>query len=144
MILLGQPGSKEPKGKTMMNITATTTKAQIIAPVLEARTALAKYAAKVAKDSDQNPETFFVAGEALLLLAQKVRSKEVLMRNQLSYLSIIGRSVSSRMTFLMEIATQGADDTWSGRKNEANRSAHDLVLSWVEDQMREVLYEAGI
>jgi len=125
----------------MRNITAQTTEADIIAPVIAARQAMAEKAAEVAKASNENPTEFFLEGEALRGLAQNVVSAEALMSAQLRYLSVCKNKPENRLKVLFSIVGRGADDSWSGRGNDSKRSAFDAVRDWATDQAFDLQHE---
>lgn len=112
-----------------MIITDTTTEEQILGPIVTAKQRLAESAAN---SVDRN----FQVGQHLLGLAQNVYSTEEVAHHQMQYRNMVTSGVSPeyRARFLMEVLGRGADDGWSGRRNDANRSAHDAVRSWVSEQ----------
>lgn len=124
-----------------MNITATTTEASIIAPVIAARKTLAEDAAEFAAECDANPEEFYLRGDRLVNGAQNVASAEALMRVQLQYLVVCKNSPQNRLPFLFSVLARGADDSWSGRRNDSNRSSFDAVRGWASSQADDLRYE---
>lgn len=124
------------------NITADTTIEQITGPVRRARLEMKIKAIEFADESGENAEEFFLRGEALVSLAQNVASAEALMTVQLQYLSVCVKSPEHRLQTLFDIISRGADDSWSGRKNDSKRSEFDAVRSWASDQADRLRYEA--
>lgn len=124
-----------------LNITAETTEAKITSAAIAARQALAAKATEAADESSSNPEEFYLQGEALLGLAQNVASAESLMRVQLQYLRVCKNRPEERMNFLFDAISRGADDSWSGRRNDSARSNFDAIRSWAVSQADRFRYE---
>lgn len=126
------------------NITAETAEASIIAPVLKARQKLAKKAAEFAEESSATLDAeFYLRGDELVGLAQNVATTEALMTAQLRYLSVCKNKPENRMKVLFDIVGRGADDSWSGRRNDSKRASFDAVRSWATDQAFDLRFEDG-
>lgn len=125
-----------------MNITADTTVEQITSAVVAARRILADEAADIAAESDSSPEEFYLKGDRLVSLAQNVASAEALMQAQLQYRGVCIHKPENRLAVLFSIVSRGADDTWSGRKNDSARSSFDAVRAWAADQAGVLRFEA--
>lgn len=123
-----------------MNITAETTVASITAPVLHARLEMANKSMEFATESNGNPEEFYLRGEALVSLAQNVASAEALMAVQLQYREVCINKPENRLQYLFSVVSRGADDSWSGRKNDSARSCFDAVRSWASKQADNLRY----
>lgn len=102
---------------------------------------MANKAMEFAAESNGNPEEFYLRGEALVGLAQNVASAEALMRVQLQYLSVCKNKPENRLPFLFSLLARGADDSWSGRRNDSNRSSFDAVRAWASNQADNLRYE---
>jgi hypothetical protein len=102
---------------------------------------MAEDAAEFAAESTNNPEEFYLRGDRLVSQAQNVASAEALMQAQLGYLSVCKKKPENRLAYLFSIVARGADDSWSGRKNDSKRSSFDAVRSWASDQADSIRYE---
>lgn len=116
------------------NITAATVESSIMAPVDQAKRNL-QIAATAAVD------TANLVGEGLLAAAQEVMDAEALASAQITYLRVCQNNPARRMDYLFDLVAGGADDSWSGRKNDSRRSAHEGVRRWVQDQVLNLRYE---
>ena len=123
------------------NITAETTEASIIASVINARRVLAEKAAEYAAESTDNPEEFFLRGDSIVGYAQNVATAEALMAAQLRYLKVCQRKPENRLKVLFDLVSRGADDSWSGRRNDSKRAAFDAVRDWARDQAFDLRHE---
>ena len=111
-----------------MKITATTTDEQILANVNYTKQALAAAVARTF-------ETEYVTGESLVQAAQAVRNTETLAGAQMQYRDVLANRPEAALRFLFELVARGADDKWSGRGNDSNRSAHDTVVDWAKQEV---------
>lgn len=112
-------------------ITATTTDEAILAQVHHAKQALADaVAAELGKDT--------VCGERLVGVAQSVASSEALATAQIQYRNVLANKPENALAFLVDLLARGADDSWSGRRNDSRRSSFDAVCAWARDAAREV------
>lgn len=122
----------------MMNkmITAETTDEQIMAPVLAARKSL-QDVLNEQKDSE------YLLGERMVRAAQAVRDAEAVSAAAFSFRNVVAKKGDDNLILtqsLMGLLVRGADDTWSGRGNDSNRSAHDAVRRFAEDQFDHIRY----
>lgn len=116
------------------NITAETTEASIVASVVIARSRLAEKAAEFAAESTGESVAFSLRGEALVGLAQNVASSEALAVAKLRYLKVCKIKPENRLQTLFEMLARGADDSWSGRRNDSRRSEFDTIRDWASRQ----------
>jgi hypothetical protein len=111
-------------------ITTETTDEQILAPIKTAKQALLDF---VTAEVDGE----YLKGDQMVALAQNVMTAEAVANVAMRYAQVVRAEATTlrKMEFLVGLLTRGADDTWSGRKNDSARSAHDAVRSFVEDQV---------
>lgn len=120
-----------------MNITATTTEADIFKAVAYHREQL------IIQAADANVDR-------LVGLAQNVVSTQALANVQVQYLRLqqalfvdgIDEENANRrrLGFLMQVLTNSPDDEWSGRGNDSRRSANDAIRSWVRSTTTSIVY----
>lgn len=110
----------------MRNVTAATTDEQIVAPIADAKTALAEYATEQVTGE-------FQVGERLVGLAQAVRNAEELASAQLHYRDILVNKPENAPFYLIDLLSR-TDDSWSGRGNDSRRSASDVIRRWASDE----------
>jgi hypothetical protein len=116
-------------------ITAQTTDGVISQPVTLARQALVTFAS-------ESVEGLGMTGETLVEKAQAVMNAEAVAMAAYGYRNVLSNTSdpSKAMEYLMSLLTKGADDTWSGRGNEARRSAHDQVVAFVRKMADNLRY----
>lgn len=112
-----------------MNLTKDTTEEQILEPVKAARQYLASLLEKEAPDS-----------EHLLNAVHAIWAAEALARARYEIVgclqSFAGDSIqrdTALRNLFIAILSRGADDSWSGRKNDARRVAFDAVRKEIGD-----------
>lgn len=123
-------GAPEPEGNIMSRyVTATTTDEALLAPVKSAKQTLAQKATDAVTDD-------FLLGDRLVVAAQAVMCAEAVASAAFTYRNMLanGADAGRRKDYLFSLMRGGADDTWSGRSNDARRSAFDSVREWADRQ----------
>jgi hypothetical protein len=113
----------------MRTIKADTTDEQILNQIVVARQTMVKVATSL------EPTDLRSLGKAMVDASQAVYNAETLASAQIHYRDILASDPASAPKYLMRIMTQGANDRWSGRGNDSERSAYDAVLAWINNQM---------
>lgn len=108
-----------------MNVTATTTDEQILAPVVGMKRALT--------NSDE-----IVSAEALGQKVQAIAYEEGRSAVRYAYRNALagGATVAKAKDHVVGLLLNGADDAWSGRGNDVKRSIYDGKCAEVQQIVR--------
>lgn len=125
-----------------MMLTTATTEADLMVPVRHARAALASKAVWVGETEDD-----VTPSETLLGLIHAVFEAEAVARVRHDIvqclIGIEGQSPEYRaqaiLSLFARLLANGADDQWSGRRNDARRSAFDAVRQEINDQRYKIV-----
>lgn len=107
-----------------MNITKDTTDADLFYPITRTRKALAEMAASDMRDSE-----YLSNAVNSVARAEGVAEVNYLLRNALA----AGATVEEIERTLLQCALRSADDTYSGRNNDARRSKRDGLVERVKE-----------
>jgi hypothetical protein len=121
-----------------MNLTHETTESDLMAPVRAARRALAAKASWVGPGGEDD----VADSDTLLSLVHEIKAEEAVasLRNQVVDVlaaqekgALNGTLAEALNSVFVRVLTVGADDAWSGYKNDARRQAFEAVRREVSD-----------
>lgn len=113
-----------------ISLTKNTTEEEIVKPVADAR----EYLARLASDPDTDPEFLLSATHSIWarIAVAKLHWEIVQCLQAFDDYADADRDKALRNLFAA-VLLRGADDSWSGRKNDARRTAFDAVRQEIGD-----------